>query len=225
MKGVNSHDFIYRGQTTKNMKSPFRGIINDFKGKKVCYKQDWHDAFCSGTRILAPTTYIFFTSALPVIVFGEQLNRETDTLASTDVCGIIHSMFGGQPLLILGVAEPTVIMYTYLYNFTKEKAGSWTRVVLVLGGMFHFLDTTFRVCVWTAILLLLPAAFSTIISRFTRIAGKRFGTLIAVLFMQEAIKWLYINGLLAIIFSFGLLFTALKSKGARTWRCGTLPQK
>ncbi|KAF5934770.1 hypothetical protein HYC85_025899 [Camellia sinensis] len=73
-------------------------------------------------RILAPTTYIFFASALPVIVFGEQLNRETDgslsivdTLASTDVCGIIHSIF-------------------------------------------------------------------------TRIAGELFGTLIAVLFMQEAIK-------------------------------------
>ncbi|CAL5443159.1 unnamed protein product [Camellia sinensis] len=31
-------------------------------------------------------------------------------------------------------------------------------------------------------------------------------------------QWLYTNGLLAIIFSFGLLFTALKSRGARTWR-------
>lgn len=30
--------------------------------------------FC---RILAPTTYIFFASALPVIAFGEQLSRDT----------------------------------------------------------------------------------------------------------------------------------------------------
>ncbi|CAL5443164.1 unnamed protein product [Camellia sinensis] len=138
--------------------------------------------------ILAPTTYIFFASALPVIVFGEQLNRETDgslstvdTLASTAVCSIIHSMFGGQPLLILGVAEPTVIMYTYLYNFTKEKANLGQELFL-----------SWAVCVWTAILLLLPVAFNacTIISRFTRIAGELFGTLIAVLFMQEAIKGL-----------------------------------
>jgi hypothetical protein len=41
------------------------------------------------------------------------------TLASTAICGIIHSLFGGQPLLILGVAEPTVIMYSYLYSFAK----------------------------------------------------------------------------------------------------------
>ncbi|CAL5438637.1 unnamed protein product [Camellia sinensis] len=229
----------------KNMKSPFRGLINDFKGRKACYKQDWHDAFCSSTRfiyfrILAPTTYIFCASALPVIVFGEQLNRETDgslstvdTLASTAICGIIYSIFGGQPWLILGVVEPTVIMHTYLYNFTKEKADLGQELFLAWAGW---------VCVWTTILLLLLAAFNacTIISRFTRIAGELFGMLIVVLFMQEAIKglvsefripkaedptaekynfqWLYTNGLLAIIFSFGLLFTALKSIGARTWR-------
>lgn len=40
-----------------------------------------------------------------------------ETLASTSICGIIHAIFGGQPLLILGVAEPTIIMYTYLYSF------------------------------------------------------------------------------------------------------------
>jgi hypothetical protein len=31
-------------------------------------------------RILAPTTYIFFASAIPVISFGEQLERDTGML-------------------------------------------------------------------------------------------------------------------------------------------------
>lgn len=31
----------------------------------------------NNVRILAPTFYIFFASALPVIAFGEQLNRDT----------------------------------------------------------------------------------------------------------------------------------------------------
>ncbi|GFY99798.1 HCO3- transporter family [Actinidia rufa] len=223
--------------------APFRGIIQDFRGRKAFYKQDWIDAFCSGTRILAPTTYIFFSSALPVIAFGEQLHRETDgslstveTLTSTAICGIIHSIFGGQPLLILGVAEPTVIMYTYLYNFTKGKADLGRELFLAWAGW---------VCVWTALLLFLLAVFNAcaIINRFTRIAGELFGTLIAVLFIQEAIKglvsefripkdedpteekyhfqWLYTNGLLAVIFSLGLLFTALRSRRARSWRYGT----
>lgn len=47
-----------------------------------------------------------------------------------------------------------------------------------------------RACVWTSLLLCLLALFGacSVISRFTRVAGELFGMLIAVLFMQEAIK-------------------------------------
>ena len=33
-------------------------------------------------RILAPTLYIFFASAVPVIAFGEQLSKDTGGLSS-----------------------------------------------------------------------------------------------------------------------------------------------
>jgi hypothetical protein len=56
---------------------PLRGIKNDLKGRLRCYKQDWTSGFKTGIRILAPTTYIFFASAIPVISFGEQLERDT----------------------------------------------------------------------------------------------------------------------------------------------------
>ncbi|OVA00509.1 Bicarbonate transporter [Macleaya cordata] len=219
------------------------GIIKDLKGRKSCYKEDWTHGLHSGFRILAPTAYIFFASALPVIAFGEQLSRETDgslstveTLASTAICGIIHAILGGQPMLILGVAEPTIIMYTYLYNFCKGRDDLGQKLFVAWAGW---------VCVWTAVMLFLLAIFNacTIITRFTRIAGELFGMLITVLFIQEAIKgmvsefkipksedpnleryqfhWLYANGLLGLIFTFGLLVTALKSRRARSWRYGT----
>ncbi|CAK7356600.1 unnamed protein product [Dovyalis caffra] len=225
------------------IKTPFRGILTDVRARAACYKQDWVAGILSGSSILAPTTYIFFASALPVIAFGEQLNRDTDgslstveTLASTAICGIIHSILGGQPLLILGVAEPTVIMYTYLYNFAKGREDLGQKLFLAWAGW---------VCVWTALLLSLLAIFNVcaIINRFTRVAGELFGMLIAVLFIQEAIRgmvsefeipkaedpkldkyqfqWLYTNGLLGIIFTFGLLYTALKSRRARAWWYGT----
>lgn len=227
----------------EHFKTPFKGIASDVRGRAACYKQDWIGGLRSGLGILAPTTYIFFASALPVIAFGEQLSRDTDgslstveTLASTAFCGIIHSIFGGQPLLVLGVAEPTVIMYTYLYNFAKGRKDLGQELYLAWAGW---------VCVWTALLLFLLAMFNacTIINRFTRIAGELFGMLIAVLFIQEAIKgvvsefeipkaqdpklekyqfqWLYTNGLVGIIFTFGLLYTALKSRRARSWWYGT----
>ncbi|KAF7814340.1 boron transporter 4-like [Senna tora] len=227
----------------ENMKEPFKGIVSDVRGRAKFYKEDWVSGLCSGIRILAPTTYIFFASALPVIAFGEQISRDTDgslssveTLASTAMCGIIHSILGGQPLLILGVAEPTIIMYTYLYNFAKNRDGLGSQLYLAWAGW---------VCVWTALFLFLLAIFNAgaIINRFTRIAGELFGMLITVLFIQEAIKgvvsefnvpkeedptlekykfqWLYANGLLGIIFTFGLLFSSLKIRKARSWLYGT----
>ncbi|XP_047316650.1 boron transporter 1-like [Impatiens glandulifera] len=221
---------------------PFRGIKNDIKGRLQCYKQDWTGGIRAGFRILAPTTYIFFASAIPVISFGEQLERNTDgvltavqTLASTSVCGIIHSIIGGQPLLILGVAEPTVLMYTFMYDFAKERADL---------GRNLFLAWTGWVCVWTAILLFLLSILGacSIINRFTRLAGELFGLLIAMLFMQQAIKglvdefripkredpsltefipsWRFSNGMFALVLSFGLLLTGLRSRKARSWRYG-----
>ncbi|KAL5156542.1 Boron transporter 4 [Glycine soja] len=172
----------------ESLKTPLKGVINDLRGRAVYYKDDWTSGLYSGTGILAPTTYIFFASALPVIAFGEQLSRDTDgslstveTLASTAICGIIHSILGGQPLLIVGVAEPTIIMYTYLYNFAKNRDSLGRELFLAWAGW---------VCVWTALLLFLLAIFNAgnIINRFTRIAGEIFGMLITVLFIQEAIK-------------------------------------
>ncbi|CAN6877291.1 unnamed protein product [Brassica oleracea var. botrytis] len=221
---------------------PFKGILRDIEDRRKCYKQDWILGFKTGLRILAPTCYIFFASSLPVVAFGEQLSKHTggslsavETLASTSLCGIIHAIFGGQPLLILGVAEPTIMMYTYLYSFCISRPDL---------GRELYLAWVAWVCVWTAIFLILLSIFNacTIISRFTRIAGELFGMLIAVLFLQEAIKglvsefrasksehdksresdflWPYTNGLLAVIFSLGLLITALKSRRAKSWKYG-----
>ncbi|CAI0547344.1 unnamed protein product [Linum tenue] len=222
---------------------PLRGIKNDLNGRLLCYKQDWTGGLRAGIRILAPTTYIFFASAIPVISFGEQLERNTEgaltavqTLASTALCGFIHSIVGGQPLLILGVAEPTVLMYTFMFNFAKDRKDL---------GPNLFLAWTGWVCVWTALLLFLLAVLGacSIINRFTRVAGELFGLLIAMLFMQQAIRgvveefglperedpretalqpaWRFGNGMFALVLSFGLLLTALKSRKARSWRYGT----
>ncbi|CAF1843035.1 unnamed protein product [Brassica napus] len=222
---------------------PFEGIKDDLKGRLRCYKQDWTGGFKAGFRILAPTTYIFFASAIPVISFGEQLERSTDgvltavqTLASTAICGIIHSIIGGQPLLILGVAEPTVIMYTFMFNFAKGRPELGRNLFLAWSGW---------VCVWTSLILFVLAICGacSIINRFTRVAGELFGLLIAMLFMQEAIKglvdefrsperedlklleflpsWRFANGMFALVLSFGLLITALRSRKARSWRYGT----
>ena len=125
------------------------------------------------------------------------------TLASTALCGIIHSIIGGQPLLILGVAEPTVLMYTFMFDFAKDRKDLGQKLFLAWCGWCvdsdpvlllrsrspnnHFFLS--RVCVWTALLLIMMSILGacSIINRFTRVAGELFGLLIAMLFMQQAI--------------------------------------
>ncbi|KAJ0591752.1 putative bicarbonate transporter [Helianthus annuus] len=101
------------------------------------------------------------------------------------------------------------------------------------------------VCVWTAFLLVVLSILGaySIINRFTSVAGELFGLLIAMLFMQQAIKgvvdefgipksqnpnqpamkssWRFGNGMFALFLSFGLLLTSLQSRKARSWRYGT----
>nr|CAB3446503.1 unnamed protein product [Digitaria exilis] len=146
---------------------PMRGIKNDLLGRLACYKQDWTEGFRAGisdnllvalnfvlgSKILKRSDFAlfqdpgadhlhnFFASAIPVISFGEQLERNTDgvltavqTLASTALCGIIHSIIGGHPLLILGVAKPTVLMYTFMFNFAKDRADLGRNLFLAWTG-------------------------------------------------------------------------------------------
>ncbi|KAL5976994.1 Boron transporter 4 [Asimina triloba] len=146
-------------------------------------------------------------------------------IANSSVC---HSVMGGCKAPLHGVINDVKgRLAVYKQDWTNGFCG-------------------LRVCIWTAILLILLAIFnaSSVISRFTRVAGELFGMLITVLFIQEAIKgmvsefqaveqeeeknspahefqWLYTNGLIGIIFTFGVLLTSLKSRDARSWRYGT----
>ena len=40
-------------------------------------------------------------------------------LIATAITGVAQALIGGQPLLIVGVAEPIVLIYTFMYQFAK----------------------------------------------------------------------------------------------------------
>lgn len=93
----------------------------------------------------------------------------------------LQTVIGGQPLLIVGVSEPITLIYGYCYTFGKDRSG--------LGSEL-FLAWMAWVCSWTALMLFLLAAFNACdyTDKFTRLSGELFGMLIAVLFLQQAIK-------------------------------------
>ena len=96
---------------------------------------------------------------------------------------VLQSVFGGQPLLIVGVAEPIVLVYHYMYSFAKGCHDLGPRLYLAWAAW---------VCLWTALMLwiIAIAGAAKFINRFTRFAGETFGMLIAVLFLQQTVKGL-----------------------------------
>ena len=44
-------------------------------------------------------------------------------LAATAITGVIQAVAGGQPLLIVGVAEPIILMYKYMWSFAQGQEG------------------------------------------------------------------------------------------------------
>jgi hypothetical protein len=40
-------------------------------------------------------------------------------LIATAITGTVQALMGGQPLLIVGVAEPIVLIYSFMYSFAK----------------------------------------------------------------------------------------------------------
>ena len=169
---------------------------------------------------------------MPALAFGEQFSSETDglinvvhVLASCAITGVMQAVVGGQPLLIVGVAEPIVLVYKYMYDFAKDKEDL---------GRELFLPWSSWVCVFTAIFIMVLAVTNACvyIKRFTRYAGEAFGALIAILFMQQAIKGAVdefrredldadqnlMNGLWSLFLAFGMVLTSLLVRTARTWR-------
>lgn len=209
------------------------GIGNDVLNRLRWYRDDWTAAGRCKFRVLAAATYIFLASVLPALAFGQQLASETDgvltvvhVLAATAIGGTLQAVIGGQPLLIVGVAEPIVLVYKYMYDFARGQKDL---------GADLFLAWSAWTCVWASLMVMILAVSgaASYISRFTRFAGESFGALIAVLFMQQAIKgtileysypnsvgqpWQLVNGTWSLFLAWGLLLSGLLLRTARRWR-------
>lgn len=79
-------------------------------------------SFFVGTRILAATAYIFFASALPVIAFGEQLDRDTSNCLMTFSWELVILNFRWLRLIricYIWVAQEAAVMFTLSWYWIR----------------------------------------------------------------------------------------------------------
>lgn len=61
------------------------------------------------------------TPSMQKSCFAEGHLSGIQVLVATAITGVAQAMIGGQPLLIVGVAEPIVLIYSFMYQFAKGK--------------------------------------------------------------------------------------------------------
>ena len=76
-------------------------------------------------KILAATLYIFISQVLPALTFALLLSQGTDemmgaaeVLLAMAIGGIMFALFAGQPLVVVGVTGPIVILVVGIYQIS-----------------------------------------------------------------------------------------------------------
>ncbi|XP_029141470.1 sodium-driven chloride bicarbonate exchanger [Protobothrops mucrosquamatus] len=163
----------------------FGGLVLDIKRKVPFLLSDFTDAF--SLQCLASFLFLYCACMSPVITFGGLLGEATDgrisaieSLFGASMTGIAYSLFGGQPLTILGSTGPVLVFEKILFKFCKEYELSYLSLRASIG-------------LWTAILCLILVATdaSSLVCYITRFTEEAFASLICIIFIYEALEKLY----------------------------------
>jgi MFS superfamily sulfate permease-like transporter len=127
---------------------------------------------------------MFFTSMAPAITFAMFLTTETkqqigiqEVLLSTAIGGVAFSIFAGQPLVIVGVTGPIVILTISMFTLSE----SWG---------INFLAFYAWAQIWAAFMHIIIAMFNlcNLIKYVTNFSCETFGILIATIFIYEGLR-------------------------------------
>ncbi|KAF2210208.1 hypothetical protein CERZMDRAFT_113435 [Cercospora zeae-maydis SCOH1-5] len=106
---------------------PFRLLSVDIINLKRRYVGDWT---IFNTVVLSSAVFVFFTNLLPGITFASELYDLTgqqwgtiEIVLSTGICNAVFSLFGLQPLTVLGVTGSFTVVAEHLHNMVTESMG------------------------------------------------------------------------------------------------------
>uniref|UniRef100_A0A8D0VUQ3 Anion exchange protein n=2 Tax=Sus scrofa TaxID=9823 RepID=A0A8D0VUQ3_PIG len=163
----------------------FGGLILDIKRKAPYFWSDFRDAF--SLQCLASFLFLYCACMSPVITFGGLLGEATEgrisaieSLFGASMTGIAYSLFGGQPLTILGSTGPVLVFEKILFKFCKEYGLSYLSLRASIG-------------LWTATLCIILVATdaSSLVCYITRFTEEAFASLICIIFIYEALEKLF----------------------------------
>ncbi|XP_059200872.1 anion exchange protein 2a [Centropristis striata] len=157
----------------------FGGLIKDVTRRYPQYLSDIRDAL--NPQCMAAIIFIYFAALSPAITFGGLLGEKTEGLigvseliVATAMQGVVFSVLGAQPLLVIGFSGPLLVFEEAFYTFCKENG-------------IEYLTGRVWIGFWLVLIVLLTVAFEgSILVRFvSRFTQEIFSFLISLIFIYE----------------------------------------
>uniref|UniRef100_G3N9J4 Anion exchange protein n=1 Tax=Gasterosteus aculeatus aculeatus TaxID=481459 RepID=G3N9J4_GASAC len=157
----------------------FGGLIRDVTRRYPQYLSDLRDAL--NPQCMAAVIFIYFAALSPAITFGGLLGEKTEGLigvseliVATSLQGIVFSVLGAQPLLVIGFSGPLLVFEEAFYMFCRDNG-------------IEYLTGRVWIGFWLVLIVLLTVAFEgSILVRFvSRFTQEIFSFLISLIFIYE----------------------------------------
>uniref|UniRef100_A0A8D0ETZ6 Anion exchange protein n=1 Tax=Strix occidentalis caurina TaxID=311401 RepID=A0A8D0ETZ6_STROC len=167
----------------------FGGLVRDIKRRYPKYLSDIRDALHS--QCLAAVLFIYFAALSPAITFGGLLGEKTEGLMgvseliiSTSVLGILFSLLGAQPLLVIGFSGPLLVFEEAFYKFCQTQG-------------IEYLTGRVWIGLWLIvfIFIIVAAEGSFLVRYISPFTQEIFAFLISLIFIYETFYKLYKSGL------------------------------
>ncbi|XP_006832797.1 PREDICTED: band 3 anion transport protein [Chrysochloris asiatica] len=163
----------------------FGGLVRDIRRRYPRYLSDITDAL--SPQVLAAVIFIYFAALSPAITFGGLLGEKTrnqmgvsELLISTAVQGILFSLLGAQPLLVVGFSGPLLVFEEAYYSFCISN-----NLEYIVGRVW--------IGFWLVLLVVLVVAFegSVLVRFISRYTQEIFSFLISLIFIYETFYKLF----------------------------------
>ncbi|XP_069883954.1 band 3 anion transport protein [Dipodomys merriami] len=157
----------------------FGGLVRDIRRRYPYYLSDITDAL--SPQVLAAVIFIYFAALSPAITFGGLLGEKTqnqmgvsELLISTAVQGILFSLLGAQPLLVVGFSGPLLVFEEAFFSFCERR-----NLEYIVGRAW--------IGFWLILLVVLVVAFegSFLVRFISRYTQEIFSFLISLIFIYE----------------------------------------
>uniref|UniRef100_A0A3Q3EQ25 Anion exchange protein n=1 Tax=Kryptolebias marmoratus TaxID=37003 RepID=A0A3Q3EQ25_KRYMA len=157
----------------------FGGLIKDVTHRYPQYLSDIRDAL--NPQCMAAIIFIYFAALSPAITFGGLLGEKTEGLigvseliVATAMQGIVFSVLGAQPLLVIGFSGPLLVFEEAFFSFCKANG-------------IEYLTGRVWIGFWLVLIAIITVALEgSILVRFvSRFTQEIFSFLISLIFIYE----------------------------------------